>query len=130
MDLDVDIENITFPYEEEPDRENVHHISTLMVQDEIFSDEETFVVQNSSFERDYKKLVFEGTTKSKSGKLQSTIDTQNMFPSRLSSIHKVTGDALDFSISNMEEENARLKEKIKELEATLMPPPILASPFP
>jgi hypothetical protein len=28
----------------------------------------------------------------------------------------------------MEEENARLKEKIKELEATLMPPPILASP--
>jgi hypothetical protein len=29
----------------------------------------------------------------------------------------------------MEEENAQLKEKIKELEATLMPPPILASPI-
>jgi hypothetical protein len=51
-----------------------------------------------------------------------------MFPSRLSSIHKVTGEALDVSIANMEEENAQLKEKIKELEATLMPPPILASP--
>jgi hypothetical protein len=52
-----------------------------------------------------------------------------MFPSRLSSIHKVTGDALDVSIENMEEENAQLKEKIKELEATLMPPPILATPI-
>jgi hypothetical protein len=28
----------------------------------------------------------------------------------------------------MEEENAQLKEKIKELEETLMPRPILASP--
>jgi hypothetical protein len=52
-----------------------------------------------------------------------------MFPSRLSSIHKFTGDALDVSIENMEEENAQLKEKIKELEATLMPPPILATPI-
>jgi hypothetical protein len=39
------------------------------------------------------------------------------------------GDALDVSISHMEEENAQLKERIKELEATLMPPPILASPI-
>jgi hypothetical protein len=53
-----------------------------------------------------------------------------MFPSKLSSIHKVTGDALDFSIANMEEENVRLKERVKELEATLMPPPILATQFP
>jgi hypothetical protein len=28
----------------------------------------------------------------------------------------------------MEEENLRLKERVKELEATLMPPPILATP--
>jgi hypothetical protein len=93
-----------------------------------FSDEETFVVQNASFDKESKKLVFERTTKSKSGKLWSTIDTRDMFPSKLSSIHKVTGDALDVSIAHMEEENAQLKEIIKELEATLMPPPILASP--
>ena len=29
----------------------------------------------------------------------------------------------------MEEENARLKERFKEMEETLMPPPILATPF-
>jgi hypothetical protein len=51
-----------------------------------------------------------------------------MLPSKLSSIHKVTGDALDVSIVDMEEENIRLKERIKELEATFMPPPILATP--
>jgi len=129
MDLDVDIENITFPDVEVPARENVQHISTRMVPEETFSDEETFVVQNTSFDRESKKLVFERTTKSKSGKLWSTIDTRNMFPSILSSIHKVTEDALDVSIANMEEENTWLKEKIKELEEILMPPPISASPI-
>ena len=52
-----------------------------------------------------------------------------MLPYKLSSIHKVTREALDVSISNMEKENAQLKEKIKELEETLMPPPILDSPI-
>jgi hypothetical protein len=98
-----------------------------MIQEETFSHEETFTVQNSSFDKEYMKLVFERTTKRKSGKLQPTIDTRDMLPSKLSSIHKVTGDALDISIVHMVEENAQLKERIKELEATLMPPPILAS---
>jgi hypothetical protein len=128
MDLDVDIENITFPDVEVSARENVHPVSALMIQDETFSDEEMFVVQNASFDKESKKLVFERTTKSKSGKLWSTIDTRDMLPSKLSSIHRVTGDALDVSIAHMEEENAQLKEIIKELEETLMPPPILASP--
>jgi hypothetical protein len=129
MDLDVDIENITFPDVEVSTRENVQHISALMIQDETFSDEETFIVQNASFDKESKKLVFERTTKSKRGKLRSTIDTRDMLPSKLSSIHKVTGDALDISIAHMEEENAQLKERIKELEETLMPPPILDSPI-
>ena len=73
-------------------------------------------------------MIFERTSKSKRGKTWYTIDTQNMLPSKLSSIHKVTWDAFDFSIANMEEENARLKERVKELEETLIPPPILATP--
>ena len=51
-----------------------------------------------------------------------------MLPSKLSSIHRITRDALDVSIVNMEEENLILKERVKELEATLMPPLILATP--
>jgi hypothetical protein len=58
MDLDVDIENINFLDEEEPTTENIPCISTLVVQDEIFSDEETFVVQNASFDKYSKKIIF------------------------------------------------------------------------
>jgi hypothetical protein len=50
-----------------------------------------------------------------------------MLPSKLSSIHRVTGDTLNVSIAHMEEENDQLKERIKEFEAALMPPPILVS---
>jgi len=52
-----------------------------------------------------------------------------MFPSKLSSIHRIIGYALDVSIIDMEEEKLILKERVKELEATLMPPPILATPI-
>jgi hypothetical protein len=50
-----------------------------------------------------------------------------MFPSKLSSIHRITRDALDISIVNMEEENLRLKERVGELEENLIPRPILAT---
>jgi hypothetical protein len=52
-----------------------------------------------------------------------------MRPSQISKIHKATVDVLDDSIDGLEAENARLKEKIKELEIALMPLPILASPL-
>jgi hypothetical protein len=72
-------------------------------------------------------LTFERTSKDKKGNSWSTIATKNMFPSKLSSIHRITWYALGVSIVNMKEENLRLKERVKELEATLMPPPILAT---
>jgi hypothetical protein len=46
----------------------------------------------------------------------------------IAKIHKVTGDALDISIDDMEYENAIIKERIQELELTLIPPPILVTP--
>jgi hypothetical protein len=36
-----------------------------MIHDEIFSDKETFVVQNAYFDKESKKIVFERTIKSK-----------------------------------------------------------------
>jgi hypothetical protein len=127
MDLDVDIENICFLDEEEQIQENIQFVVELAIQDEIFSNEETFSVQNALFDKSSKKLIFERNLKNKKGKYRSAIDLRDMRPSKLSSIHQVTGDALDVSIIDMEEENSRLKEIIKELEANLMPPPILAT---
>jgi hypothetical protein len=64
MDLDVDIENITFPDVEVPSRGNVQHTSALIVQKETFFDEVTFVVRIASFDKESKKLVFERIAKS------------------------------------------------------------------
>jgi hypothetical protein len=52
-----------------------------------------------------------------------------MWPSKISQIHRATGDALDNSIGGLEAENVKLKERIKELEEALMPLPVLASPL-
>jgi hypothetical protein len=50
-----------------------------------------------------------------------------MRPSQISKIHRATGDALDDCIGDLEAENMKLKERIKELEDALMPIPLLAN---
>jgi hypothetical protein len=87
MDLDVDIENIRFPDEEECTQQDVQYVA-LVVQDEILSNEETFFVHDVLFDKSSKKLTFEITSKNKKGKSRSTIDTKNMLPSKLSSIYR------------------------------------------
>jgi hypothetical protein len=67
--------------------------------------------------------------KNKKGKSRSEVNLRNMQPSQISRIHKATGDALDDSIGGIEEENIKLKERIKELEETLMPLPLLSIPL-
>jgi hypothetical protein len=42
---------------------------------------------------------------------------------------KSTGDTLEVSVDGLEAENARLKERIIELECALIPPPIFRSPI-
>jgi hypothetical protein len=65
--------------------------------------------------------------KSKKGKSHSEVDLRDMWPSSISKIHRATEDALDDSIGGLEVENTKLKERIKELEDTLMPLPLIAS---
>jgi hypothetical protein len=67
--------------------------------------------------------------KTKKGKSHSKVNLRNMRPSQISKIHKETRDALDGSIGGLEVENIKLKERIKELEETLMPLPLLSSPL-
>jgi hypothetical protein len=53
-----------------------------------------------------------------------------MMPSQISRIHRETDNALDDSIGGFEDENTKLKERnIKELEESLIPLPLLASPL-
>jgi hypothetical protein len=74
-------------------------------------------------------MVFECVNSKGKRTKYSEMDLNKVPASRISKIHKIIGDALDVSIDDMEAENARLKERVKELEYTLMPPPILASPL-
>jgi hypothetical protein len=52
-----------------------------------------------------------------------------MWSSQIYKIHKETGDALDDYIDELEAENAKLKERIKELQNSLMALPILSNPL-
>jgi hypothetical protein len=40
---------------------------------------------------------------------------------------ELQGDALEMSMDDMEAKNIMLKERVKELESTLMPPPIFST---
>jgi hypothetical protein len=52
-----------------------------------------------------------------------------MRPSQISRIYKEIGDALDDSNGGLKAENIKLKERINELEETLMPLPLLIIPL-
>jgi hypothetical protein len=98
------------------------------MQDEEFSKEESFSVHNVLFDKDSRKNIFERTlSKNKKGKTCFTFNLNSMLPSGIAKIHKITGDALDVSIDDMEAEKSRLKERIQEIDFILMPPPILAT---
>ena len=77
-----------------------------------------------------KNLIIEKRdVRNKKGKSHSEINLSNMQPSQISWLHRATRDALDYSIGGIEAENARLKDRIKELDEALIPIPLLASPL-
>jgi hypothetical protein len=74
-------------------------------------------------------IIEKRDVKNKKGKSRSDINLHNMYPSNISQIHQETRDALENSISGLEMEKFMLKERIKELEETLMPLPLFSTPL-
>jgi hypothetical protein len=129
MELEADIEK-TFPNIDQPGNTTHQNSSLEIIENETFNEEESFSFQSDVFDRESKKLIIEkGDMKSKKGKSHSEVDLRDMRPSQISKIHREIVDALDDSIGGLEAENMKLKERIKELEDTLMPLPLLSSPL-
>ena len=100
----------------------------LQLKNITFSKDASFTVQNAIFDRSSKKLILEKTHSKNKRKFESEFDFKCVAPYRIARIHKATGDALEVLVDDMETKNMILKERIKELEYTLMSPPIFSTP--
>jgi hypothetical protein len=59
MDLDVNIENIQFPKDDQRLQETQQLAAELYIQEEVFSEEVSNYVQNNLFDIAFRKLIFE-----------------------------------------------------------------------
>jgi hypothetical protein len=97
---------------------------------DIFDEDESFIFQSVVFDSQTKNLIIEKRdVRNKKGKSRSKINLRNMQSSQISRLHQETEDDLDDSIGGSEAENAKLKDRIKELEEALIPIPLLANPL-
>jgi hypothetical protein len=125
MELEEDIEKM-FPTMDQLGNMAHYNPSLEIIKNETFNEEESFAFQSTIFDRESKKLIIEkGDIKNKKGKSHSEVDLRDMQPSHISRIHRPTEYSLDDSIGGLEAKNTKLKERIKELEDTLMPLPLL-----
>jgi hypothetical protein len=130
MELEADIEKM-FPiiYQIYQPRNMAQQNSSLdIIENETFSEEDSFTFQSVVFYKESEKMIIEkGDHKNKKGKSCSKVDLKYMRSSQISKIYRETRDALDDSIGGLKEENTKLKERIRELEDALMPLPLLSS---
>jgi hypothetical protein len=129
MEVKANIKKM-FPNIDKPEGMAHHNPLLEIIENETFDEEESFVFQSVVFDSESNKLIIEKSdVKNKKGKSHSEVNLRNMRPFQISRIHREIDDALDYSIGGIEVENTKLKERIKELEETLMPLPLLASPL-
>jgi len=129
MELETDLDSI-FRNLDQPGDAIQHSRPMDIVDTEIFDEDESFVFQSVVFDIKSKKLIIEKRdVKNKKGKSRSKVNFANMCPSQISRLHRATEDALDDSIGGIEAENARLKDRVKELDEALIPMPLLANPL-
>jgi hypothetical protein len=91
MELEADIEKL-FPTIDQP-RNTAHQNSSLeIIENETFSEEESFSFQSTVFDKESKKLIIEkGDMKNKKGKSHSEVDLKDLRPSQISRIHREPG---------------------------------------
>jgi hypothetical protein len=132
MELDVNIEEIEFAGEEQRLQERRTIARELATQEPIIFEEESLTLHRATFNKNSRKLVIEKVN-SKNKKIQekwnSKFDFQGVPPSKVIEFHEATGEALKMSIGDIENENAILKDRVRELENSLMPPPLFSSPI-
>ena len=59
MDLEENIEDIEFPYDEHMIQENREVVGELVTQEHFFYEEESLTLHSALFDKDLNKLVFE-----------------------------------------------------------------------
>jgi hypothetical protein len=59
MELDENIEDIEFPYDEQTIQENREVVGELVTQEHFFYEEESLTLHSALLDKDLKKLVFE-----------------------------------------------------------------------
>jgi hypothetical protein len=129
MELETDLDSV-FCNVDQP-RDAIQHSLPMEIDEtEFFYEDESFVFQSIVFYSESKNLIIEKRdVKNKKGKSHSEINLGNMRPSQISRLHRATRDALDDSIGGIEAENVRLKDRVKELEESLIPMPLFVSPL-
>jgi hypothetical protein len=128
MQLETEIEHM---HKVDPSADAMHHSSTMEIAEtDIFDEDESFVFQSVVFDSQSKNLIIEKRdVTNKKGKSRTEINFRKMRSSQISRFHRVTGDALDDSIGGIEAENARLNDRVKELEEAFIATPEFASPL-
>jgi hypothetical protein len=129
MELETDMNSIFCNLEHLGDA--IQHSCPMDVADiKNFDEDESFVFQSIVFYSESKKLIIEKRdVKNKKGKYSIEVDLASMWLSQISRLHIANGYSLDDSIGGIEVENARLKDRVKELEEALIPMSFLASPL-
>jgi hypothetical protein len=119
MELEAKIEKMFSPLDQLGNMAH-HNPSLEIIENENFNEKESFTFHSVVFGRESKKLIIEKSdVKNKKGKSRLEVDLRDIWPSQISRIHRAIGD----SIGGLEAKNTKLKERIKELEDTLMPLP-------
>jgi hypothetical protein len=129
MEIDTDMDAM-FPYFDQLE-DAIHHSHPMDISvAQNFDEDESFVFQSAVFYSRNKKLIFQKrNAKNIKDKSCSEVDVANMWLSQICQLHTTTREALHDSIERMETHNARLKDRVKELEDAFFPMPLLVDPL-